>query len=105
MYQVDLARYYRQKEFYERGETVPEIDAEEAKLLYQTHLKTGVPFKGRKGKKVERAVNIPQGEPPSGSDPDDDDDDDDEEEEEEEQAPPPKSKRAKTSKPLLHRRT
>ena len=106
MYQVDLARYYKQKECYERGEAVPDIDAEEAKKLYQEHLKKGVPFKGRKGKKVNRAVNIPPevgaGNVNGGeatSDDDDDDDDDDSSSEEEQQAPPPpKAKRQKTGK-------
>ena len=96
MYQVDLARYYKQKECYERGEPVPDIGADEARRLYQEHLKKGVPFKGRKGKKVERAVNIPPEAPAhAGSD---DDDDDDDTSSEEERAPPPKNKRQKTGK-------
>ena len=94
MYQVDLARYYKQKECYERGEPVPDIGAEEAKRLYQEHLKKGVPFKGRKGKKVERAVNIPAEDQPMGST--EDDSDDSSEEEPQQQAPPPKNKRQKT---------
>jgi hypothetical protein len=101
MYQVDLARYYKQKEFYERGEPIPEIDAEEAKRLYQEHLKKGIPFKGRKGKKVERAVNIPPedlGNEAQISD-ESDDDDDSEESDDEPEIPPPKAKRPKTSKP------
>ena len=94
MYQVDLARYYKQKECYERGEPVPDIDAEEAKRLYHAHLKTGVPFKGRKGKKVERAVNIPTEDQSLSST---DDDNDNSSEEEQQQAPPPKNnKRQKT---------
>ena len=59
LYQVDLARYYKQKDCYSRGEPVPEVSHEEAKDLYREHLKTGVPFKGRKGPKVPRAINIP----------------------------------------------
>ena len=97
MYQVDLARYYKQKECYERGEAVPEIDADEARRLYADHLKKGVPFKGRKGKKVERAVNIPNPAAAANQSTSDDDDDDDTSSEEE-QAPPPKNKRQKTGK-------
>ena len=99
MYQVDLARYYKQKECYERGEPVPEINAEEAKRLYQAHLKTGVPFKGRKGKKVERAVNIPAEDAGgAGVGSTEEDDSDDSSEEEQQQAPPPKNKRQKTGR-------
>ena len=107
MYQVDLARYYKQKECYERGEPVPDISPDEAKRLFQEHLKSGVPFKGRKGKKdVSGIAPIPASanttsiidatEPASSSE--EEAEDEDEEEEEEEQAPPPKSKRQKTGK-------
>lgn len=100
MYQVDLARYYKQKECYERGEAVPEIDAEQARRLYGEHLKTGGTFKGRKGKKVIRPVNIPAEVMPQ---PSSDDEEEDEEEdtsssEEEQQAPPAKNKRQKMGK-------
>ena len=106
MYQVDLARYYKQKECYERDGVYPEVDADEAKRLYQEHLKKGVPFKGRKGKKVERPVNIPPqdrvaSQPPTSEEEqemDDEPEEEEEEEEAEEPVPPPKSKRQKTGK-------
>lgn len=87
MYQVDLARYYKQKEAYEAGEPVPEINADEATRLYNEHLKSGMPFKGRKGRKLQ---DIP---PPTGGlriDSDVSSDDS-----EAEAAPPPKAKRQK----------
>ena len=96
MYQVDLARYYKQKECYLRGETIPDIGPEEAKDLYREHLRTGVPFKGRKGKKVDRAVNIPtEGLAGDGLLVDDDDDDDESSDSEGLGVPPP-TKIAKT---------
>ena len=48
MYQVDLARYYKQKECYEAGEPIPDISASEAVKLYDEQMKSGQPPKGRK---------------------------------------------------------
>lgn len=98
MYQVDLARYYKQKECYLRGETILDISPEEAKELYREHLKTGVPFKGRKGKKVDRAVNLPSdGLPGAGLLADDDDDDETDDSEGLGGPPPAKVARTKTT--------
>jgi hypothetical protein len=88
MYQVDLARYYKQKEAYESGEAVPEISAEEATRLYNEHLKSGLPFKGRKGRKLQDIPPPAAGVRRAHSD-------DSSEESEPETAPPPKAKRQK----------
>lgn len=122
MYQVDLARYYKQKEVYEAGGDYHAIDPEDCRKLYEEHQASGIPFKGRKGKKAERLTSDASNLAPVVSeqrmdndedddedehDPDDDaegtsdDEEEDSEAEPEEQAlPPPKSyKRQKKEEP------
>lgn len=124
MYNVDLARYYKQKEEFDAGRPIPIISDAEAHELYQEHLRTGTLIKGRKGKKVlEEAAAAGQIVPAhvaaaadaDGSDEEEaeeanadaadedaeaeaDDDEDDAQSEEEEEAPPPKAKKQKTVK-------
>lgn len=117
MYNVDLARYYKQKEEYDAGRAIPTISPNEAQELYNEHLRTGTLIKGRKGKRVlEVAAAAGEIVPAQaaaladadGSDEEEADEadapeedaeaEDDDEDESEEEAPPPKSKKQKTAK-------
>lgn len=102
MYQVDLCRYYRQKEAYESGEPIPDISASEALELYEAQLKSGLPLKGRKVGKAPTPATAPTVLEDIESEPPTDDEEEDESPEPPKAATPPKSdrvsKRQKTAK-------
>jgi hypothetical protein len=83
-YQVDLCRYYKQKEAYENGEPIPEISPEEAQELYREQVKSGQPPKGRKVGKAAMQAHTSAALPDGNKD-------DTSSSESEEDTPPPKA--------------